>query len=64
VLQGGVLNGRGTVSVVNGPDIKAANTRENPDAVRTVETSVEASGTSLRCTLEPHSVAAFTLPIS
>lgn len=64
VLQRGVLNGAGTAAVVNGPDIKAANTRENPEAVKTVETPIEASGGSLRYTFEPHSVTALTLPIA
>jgi alpha-L-arabinofuranosidase len=64
VLQRGALNGEGMVSVVNGSDIKVANTRENPGAVKTVATSIEASGAKLRYTFAPHSVTAMKLPIT
>jgi len=64
VLQRGALRGEGTVSVVNGPDIKVANTRENPEAVKTVATPIEASGARLSYVFAPHSVTAMRLPIT
>lgn len=62
-LQEGSWGGSGTSWVVNGPDIKTANTREDPEAITTVAVPIEGSGKRLRLTLEPHSVTALTLPI-
>jgi len=64
VLQEGAWAGAGARWVVNGPDIKATNTRENPEAVTAAEERVEASGARVRLALEPHSVTALTLPIA
>jgi alpha-N-arabinofuranosidase len=50
--------------VVNGPDIKAENTFDTPDKVSTRESSVEATGSSLTLTLEPHSFTAVVLDVA
>jgi alpha-L-arabinofuranosidase len=57
-LASGQFTGRVLVSVVNGPDIKAENTEENPNQVGVKETSIEVSGKSFTCAFEPHSITA------
>jgi alpha-N-arabinofuranosidase len=46
------------VSVVNGPDIKAENTTDEPNKVGVKESTFKVSGKSFTYTFEPHSVTA------
>jgi alpha-N-arabinofuranosidase len=48
------------VSVINGPDIKAGNTFEQPNQVGLKETFIKVSGKSFTFTFEPHSITALT----
>jgi alpha-N-arabinofuranosidase len=49
--------------VVNGPDIKAQNTFDAPNAVTVRNFNAQAGGTTLRYTFEPHSVTALVLAV-
>jgi alpha-N-arabinofuranosidase len=57
-LTSGHFTGNIKVSVVNGPDIKAENTEDNPNLVGIHDTSIIASGNSFTLAFEPHSVTA------
>lgn len=63
-LQQATFAGPGTLSVVNGPDIKAANTFEEPDAVGVSRRSVSASGSKFSLSLEPHSFTTLVLDLA
>ena len=52
------------ISTVNGPDIKAVNTFEEPDRVGTRETSGSADGSTFETTLEAHSVTALVFDLA
>jgi alpha-N-arabinofuranosidase len=62
-LDSGVFNGKIKASIVNGPDIKAANTLEKPDNVGVHETVLKAAGKTLTITFEPHSVTVLVCPV-
>ncbi|HLV36865.1 MAG TPA: hypothetical protein VKY59_17205 [Spirillospora sp.] len=51
------------VSIVNGPDIRAANSFDAPDVVATRETTLDARGRSLMYAFEPHSVTALACAV-
>ncbi|OGN90416.1 MAG: hypothetical protein A2158_05600 [Chloroflexi bacterium RBG_13_46_14] len=57
-LADGHFTGEIMASVVNGADIKAENSVENPERVGVTQTKLEASGKSFTYTFEPHSVTA------
>jgi len=63
-LADGQFAGSIQASVINGPDIKSANTLEKPDQVVTRESALEASGKSFTCSFEPHSVTALVCTLS
>jgi len=63
-LTSGQFKGSVQVSTVNGTDIKAVNTAENPNQVGIRETAVKASGKSFNFTFEPHSVTALVCSVS
>ena len=62
-LTSGQFAGNMQISVINGPDVKAENTYEKPDQVRTRETTIKALGKTLTFTFEPHSVTALVCAI-
>jgi alpha-L-arabinofuranosidase len=62
-LTTGEFTGSVQVSVVNGPDIKAENTDEEPNQVVTRQTAVKATGKSFTFTFEPHSVTALVCAV-
>jgi alpha-L-arabinofuranosidase len=62
-LTSGTFAGNVKVSVVNGPDVLAANTAENPNQVGVRETNLNASGKSLAFTFEPHSLTALVCAV-
>jgi alpha-N-arabinofuranosidase len=64
VLVGGRLAGPVEVHVINGPDIKAANTFDAPDTVRVRTERVQARGPAMASTLEPHSVTVLVCPLA
>jgi len=57
-LQTGAFAGPVQASVVNGPDVKAENTFDQPGRVGVAEASVSTDGKALTYTFEPHSVTA------
>ncbi len=63
-LEAGVFAGNIKAAIVNGPDIKAANTVENPDNVGVHEKMLKAAGKTLTATFEPHSVTVLVCPVS
>ena len=63
-LDAGAFAGNIKVSIINGPDIKAANTPEKPDNVGVHEADLKASGKSFTTTFEPHSVTVLVCPVS
>jgi alpha-N-arabinofuranosidase len=63
-LSSGQFRGNVQVSVVNGPDISAGNTAEEPHQVGITESIVNAAGNSLTFTFEPHSVTALVCSVS
>jgi alpha-N-arabinofuranosidase len=63
-LTSGEFSGEVKASVINGPDIKAENTDENPNCVVTRENILRVSGKSMNFTFEPHSVTALECAIS
>ncbi|MCZ7544243.1 MAG: alpha-N-arabinofuranosidase [Anaerolineae bacterium] len=63
-LAEGRFAGSVTASVVNGPDIKTANTFDAPDNVGTHEATFDAADRELRYTFEPHSVTALVCPVA
>jgi alpha-N-arabinofuranosidase len=62
-LDAGAFAGNVKASIVNGPDIKAANTTEKPDNVGVHETVIKAAGKTLTTTFEPHSVTVLVCPV-
>ena len=62
-LTTGEFAGDVKVSVINGPDIKAQNTEENPYQVITRESAAKASGKTFNFTFEPHSVTALVCDV-
>jgi len=62
-LVEGRFTGPATARIVNGPDIKSANSFEQPDRVTTRTAEVDADGSSFTMTLEPHSVTALLCPL-
>jgi alpha-L-arabinofuranosidase len=58
------FGGTTTTYIVNGPDIKAENTFESPDAVFTKENQVAVGGRVLKYVFEPHSITAMVCAIS
>ncbi len=63
-LAAGAFKGPVTAHVVNGPDVKAANTFDAPDNVRTAAHRLAARGGVVPCTFEPHSVTALVAEIT
>ena len=63
-LQRGRFAAEGELHVINGPDIKATNTFDTPDAVGVRRSRVAAGGTTLQLALEPHSVTALVIDIA
>ena len=63
-LQRGRFADAGDLHVINGPDIKAANTFEAPDQVGVRSSRVEAGGDTLTLELEPHSVTALVIDVA
>jgi len=63
-LQQGAFAGEATAWVVNGADIKATNTFDEPEAVWVMSAPLVAGGKGFTYTFEPHSVTALKLPIS
>jgi len=64
LLTTGRFTGSIRAFVVNGPDIKAENTFDTPNAVGTSENTLTAKGQSLTYTFEPHSVTVLVCAIS
>ena len=62
-LDAGVFSGNVKASIVNGPDIKAANSPDKPDHVGVHETIIKAAGKTLTTTFEPHSVTVLVCPV-
>jgi alpha-N-arabinofuranosidase len=62
-LDGGNFAGQVQAFVVNGPDIKAENTFDNPFQVRTSEAALTTAGGSFHYTFEPHSVTALVFAL-
>ena len=62
-LADGRFGGSARAFVVNGPSIESENTFERPNEVGVREASVEASGSSLAYSFEPHSVTALVCPV-
>jgi alpha-N-arabinofuranosidase len=63
-LTSGQFAGNVKVSIVNGPDVKAENTKEKPNEVGTKETVLKVIGNSFTYTFEPHSVTALVCAVS
>ncbi|RME54005.1 MAG: hypothetical protein D6790_17230 [Caldilineae bacterium] len=63
-LAEGRFAGPLAVHVVNGPDIKTANTFDAPEQVTTRRSQVTAEGRSVAVELEPHSVTALVGKVS
>jgi alpha-N-arabinofuranosidase len=63
-LNIGRFAGKGRVSTINGPDIKAENTFEKKDRVKTREHHFDINGQSLTYEFEPHSVTAMVCAIA
>jgi len=63
-LTRGEFTGSVNVSVVNGPDIKAENTKNKPTQVSVTNSVVDTSGKALRFTFEPHSITVMVCTIS
>jgi alpha-N-arabinofuranosidase len=63
-LADGSFNGEIQVFTVNGKDVKAVNSFDAPDNVKTTETGLPADGSRLTYTFEPHSVTALICPLT
>ena len=63
-LQNGAFAGSGKSFVVNGPDIKATNTFDAPDQVRTQEAGLQTEGKRFVTRLEPHSFTALVFDLA
>jgi alpha-N-arabinofuranosidase len=63
-LVSGEFKGNARASVINGPDIKAGNTEENPNQVEIKEANFKASGKAFTFTFEPHSVTALVCAVN
>ncbi len=63
VLQQGAFAGSGTATIINGADIKATNTFDDPTQVMAREVAVTPLGASLVQVFEPHSVTVLRLPV-
>lgn len=63
-LTSGEFSGPARAYIVNGPDVKAANTFDAPNTVLTHDCTVPAGRSSLRYTFEPHSVTALVCAVS
>ncbi|MCA9836703.1 MAG: hypothetical protein KC422_07305 [Trueperaceae bacterium] len=63
-LQDGSFKGSGKQFIVNGKDVKAVNSFDEPDNVGTRESSISASGSSFSATLEPHSFTALVFDLA
>ena len=64
VLDVGRFTGSAQINVINGPDIKTANTFDAPDQVGVTETTVATQGRSLVHTFPAHSVTAIVCEIA
>ncbi len=62
-LTDGRFRDKVTALVINGPNVESANTFERPREVETRESVLQASGSSLTCSLGPHSVTALICPL-
>ena len=63
-LDGGQFAGEGRAYVVNGPEIKAENSFDNPNQVDTTEATLTTTqSTSFTYTFEPHSVTALSFDL-
>jgi alpha-N-arabinofuranosidase len=62
-LQQGEFAGAGEATVINGSDVHAYNTFEEPDRVTARTSKLSASGSTLTLELEPHSVTVLRLPL-
>jgi alpha-L-arabinofuranosidase len=63
-LTSGDFKGSSREFIINGPDIKAENSFNAPDKVKTSEHSLNAEGQSLLYNFKPHSITALVLGIS
>ncbi len=63
ILDAGSFSGPAQAQIVNGPDIKAENTFDTPDLVKTHQMSVPAGGKTLTYEFEPHSVTSLICPL-
>lgn len=63
-LQRGRFADAGELHVINGPDVKAANTFATPNQVGVHTARVEAGGSTLTLELEPHSVTALVIDVA
>ncbi|MEN6478352.1 MAG: alpha-L-arabinofuranosidase C-terminal domain-containing protein [Anaerolineales bacterium] len=63
VVQEGVWGGEAVITTVNGPDIKAMNTFDDPHLIGARTTKAALQGNALRVTFEPHSVTVLRLPV-
>ena len=63
-LLSGRFSGMARAITINGPDIKAENTFDNPDQVKTKECVLSFDGPSLVYEFEPHSVTALVYNIT
>lgn len=63
-LYEGRFRGNAKALVLNGPDIKAENTFEALDKVRTRESIITTEGKSFNYVFEPHSVTALVCDVS
>jgi alpha-N-arabinofuranosidase len=63
-LAAGHFTGKGMARTINGPDIKAENTFENKNQVKTREHSFDMDGRSQIYEFEPHSITALVCTIA
>ena len=63
-LSEGQFAGSGQAFVINGADVKTTNTFDAPDGVTTREDTLQASGTAVTYTFEPHSVTALVFDLA
>jgi alpha-L-arabinofuranosidase len=63
-VTGGTLAGSATLWEVNGPDVSATNSFENPRAVDVHERKVHAAGAQLQMTLPAHSLTVLRVDVA
>jgi len=63
VLQEGAFAGQGSATIINGPDVKATNSFDDPEQVTAREAPLSPQGVSLVQVFEPHSLTVLRLPI-